>query len=129
MSEVTAERLWRFDYLNGTWLVNGKLFDNSRPDAQIPLGSAEIWTFRNEGTQWSHPIHIHMEEFQILSINGVAPGPGDVNLARKDTVLLAPNAEVKVYMRFRDFMGKYVMHCHNVVHEDHAMMIRFDVVP
>jgi FtsP/CotA-like multicopper oxidase with cupredoxin domain len=52
-----------------------------------------------------------------------------VNLARKDTVLLAPNAEVKVYMRFRDFMGKYVMHCHNVVHEDHAMMIRFDVVP
>ena len=50
-------------------------FDNSRPDAQIPMGSAEIWTFRNEGTQWSHPIHIHMEEFQILSINGVAPGP------------------------------------------------------
>ena len=70
-----------------------------------------------------------MEEFQILSINGVAPGPGDVNRARKDTVLLAPNAEIKVYMRFRDFMGKYVMHCHNVVHEDHAMMIRFDVVP
>jgi FtsP/CotA-like multicopper oxidase with cupredoxin domain len=129
MSEVTAERLWRFDYLNGTWLVNGKLFDNSRADAQIPMGSAEIWTFRNEGTQWSHPIHIHMEEFQILSINGVAPEPGDVNRARKDTVLLAPNAEVKVYMRFRDFMGKYVMHCHNVVHEDHAMMIRFDVVP
>jgi FtsP/CotA-like multicopper oxidase with cupredoxin domain len=70
-----------------------------------------------------------MEEFQILSINSVAPGPGDVNRARKDTVLLAPNAEVKVCMRFRDFMGKYVMHCHNVVHEDHAMMIRFDVVP
>jgi FtsP/CotA-like multicopper oxidase with cupredoxin domain len=90
MSEVTAERLWRFDYLNGTWLVNGKLFDNSRPDAQIPMGSAEIWTFRNEGTQWSHPIHIHMEEFQILSINGVVPGSGDVNRARKDTCCWRP---------------------------------------
>ncbi|MFL6464933.1 MAG: multicopper oxidase domain-containing protein, partial [Bryobacteraceae bacterium] len=28
-----------------------------------------------------------------------------------------------------DFLGRYVMHCHNVVHEDHAMMIRWDIVP
>ena len=42
---------------------------------------------------------------------------------------LGPNDEVKLYMRWRDFLGKHVMHCHNVVHEDHAMMIRWDIVP
>jgi FtsP/CotA-like multicopper oxidase with cupredoxin domain len=31
-------------------------------------------------------------------------------------------------MRFRDFYGKYPIHCHNVLHEDHEMMLRFDVV-
>jgi FtsP/CotA-like multicopper oxidase with cupredoxin domain len=38
-------------------------------------------------------------------------------------------------MRFRDMghtnepaYNRYVMHCHNVVHEDHAMMIRWDIV-
>jgi FtsP/CotA-like multicopper oxidase with cupredoxin domain len=32
-----------------------------------------------------------------------------------------------VYIRFRDFEGRYPIHCHNLVHEDHAMMLRFDV--
>jgi FtsP/CotA-like multicopper oxidase with cupredoxin domain len=129
LSEVKQERLWKFDYLNSTWLVNGKLFDTTRLDAEVRQGSAEIWTFRNEGTTWSHPIHIHMEEFQILSINGRAPRPGDVNRSRKDTVRLGPNDEISIFMRFRNFLGRYVMHCHNVLHEDHSMMIRFDVVP
>ena len=33
-----------------------------------------------------------------------------------------------VVMRFMDFEGRHVMHCHNVVHEDHAMMIRWDIL-
>jgi FtsP/CotA-like multicopper oxidase with cupredoxin domain len=44
-------------------------------------------------------------------------------------VELGPNDEVRIFMRFRDFPGKYVMHCHNTVHEDHAMMVRWDIVP
>src|SRR6202008_504510 len=48
---------------------------------------------------------------------------------RRDVALLLPNWEVKVFMRWKDFLGKYVMHCHNVVHEDHAMMIRWEIVP
>jgi hypothetical protein len=31
-------------------------------------------------------------------------------------------------MRWSDFLGKHVLHCHNVVHEDHSMMIRWDIV-
>jgi FtsP/CotA-like multicopper oxidase with cupredoxin domain len=50
-----------------------------------------------------------------------------VNLSRKDTVRLDENVNVTIRMRFRDWVGRYVMHCHNVIHEDHAMMVRFDI--
>jgi FtsP/CotA-like multicopper oxidase with cupredoxin domain len=53
--------------------------------------------------------------------------PTGVNLARKDTVRMTPKANATIKMRFRDWLGRYAMHCHNVIHEDHAMMLRFDV--
>ena len=40
---------------------------------------------------------------------------------------LEDSSETTVFLRFRDLQGRYVMHCHNVVHEDHAMMVRFDI--
>ncbi|WP_240611678.1 multicopper oxidase family protein [Roseovarius nitratireducens] len=126
MSEVRRERLFVFDYDNGLWTVNGRLMDPNRVDAKIEQGSAEIWTFRNEGNAWAHPVHTHFEEFQILEINGRPPSA--VERSRKDVVSLGPGDEVTFYSRWRDFFGKHVMHCHNVVHEDHAMMIRWDIV-
>ena len=50
-------------------------------------------------------------------------------MSRKDVVRLQGNEEVRIFLRFRDFLGRYPMHCHNVVHEDHAMMLRWDIVP
>lgn len=129
LRQVRKERLFVFDYDNGLWTVNGRLMDPNRVDASIEQGSAEIWTFRNAGNSWVHPIHTHFEEFQILEVNGKPIKKGDVLRSRKDVVSLGPNDEVKFYSRWRDFLGKYVMHCHNVVHEDHAMMIRWDIVP
>ncbi len=52
---------------------------------------------------------------------------GTIDYARRDVVPLNFNNEVRIFFRFRDMQGRYVMHCHNVVHEDHAMMIRWDV--
>ncbi len=49
--------------------------------------------------------------------------------ARRDVAVLQPNTEVTVFARWKDFLGKHVMHCHNVVHEDHAMMIRWEIMP
>ncbi len=43
-------------------------------------------------------------------------------------IRLDPNATVELYMRFRDYKGIYPMHCHNVVHEDHAMMVMWKIV-
>jgi len=42
---------------------------------------------------------------------------------------LEADARATLFFRFRDFTGKYPMHCHNTVHEDHAMMLRFDIGP
>ena len=127
-----VHRTWEFARSSGAWTVNGLFFDTNVARASIKRASmgnppaTEIWTLKNGGGGWSHPIHIHFEECQILSRNGAAPPLYE--RGRKDVVNLHPDEEVKVFFRFRDFSGKYVMHCHNVVHEDHAMMIRFDLI-
>ncbi len=120
-------RTWRFERQQGAWAVNGRFFDPGRVDATPKLNTAEVWVLRNNSGGWSHPIHIHLEEFRILSRNGRPPSAAEAG--RKDVVRLGPNDEVRVFLRFRDFTGRYLMHCHNTLHEDHGMMIRWDVVP
>lgn len=129
LSEVVRERTFKFDYFNGSWLINGQTFDENRVDAAPKQGTAEIWTLRNEGRGWSHPIHIHFEEFQIIERNGKPIPANSPEHSRKDVVILRELEEVKLFFRFRDFLGRYPMHCHNVVHEDHSMMLRWDIVP
>jgi len=128
LDEVRRRRLFTFDYDNGLFTINGRLMDPNRVDAAIEQGSAEVWTFRNAGNSWSHPIHTHFEEFQIIEINGRPVEPGSILDVKKDVVRLGPGDEITFFGRWRDFFGKHVMHCHNVVHEDHAMMIRWDIV-
>ena len=157
LDEVKRRRVWQFDYRGGLWTVNGKPADGlTNPDAEIEEGSAEIWTIRNEGKNWSHPIHSHFTEFLLLKVNGRPfkateiqtrdvqnslrgyefadarerkPLPVFFGGARRDITTLLPNDEIEIFMRWKDFHGRYVMHCHNVVHEDHSMMIRWDIVP
>lgn len=125
LSEVKAQRTFRFERSGGGWAVNGRIFDANRIDAHVKQNTAEIWTIQNNSGSWSHPIHIHFEEHRILSRNGIAPPTWE--RGRKDVIRLHPNEEVKIFMRFRDWTGRYPMHCHNTVHEDHAMMIRWDL--
>ena len=126
-------RSWRFERGNGGWMVNGNFFDENVVSAAIPIASEEVWLIQNPGGSWRHPVHIHFEEHRVLSRNGVLVKPNaqnnaSVDYARKDVIELNTSEEVKIFMRFRDMKGRYVMHCHNVVHEDHAMMIRWDIV-
>jgi FtsP/CotA-like multicopper oxidase with cupredoxin domain len=126
LGEVVATRTFLFGLANGGWTVNGNLFDVNVASASPKKGTAEIWVLKGTG-QWHHPIHIHFEEGRILSRNGQPPAPHEAG--RKDVYLLQPNDEVQVFLRFREFEGKYMMHCHNLIHEDHAMMVRWDIVP
>ena len=125
LSEVVATRRFEFDKENEIWTVNGKIFDVEMALTKPKLGTAEIWVLKGKGS-WHHPVHIHLEEGRILLRNGQPPQPEEAG--RKDVYSLAPDDELHVFMRFRDFKGKYMMHCHNLTHEDHAMMVRFDVV-
>jgi hypothetical protein len=120
-------RAWRFDRRQGQWAVNNQFFDCDMVRAAIPEGASEIWTLQNSSGGWQHPIHIHFEEFQILDRNGRAPPVGE--RGRKDVLRLGFNDEARVLIRFRDFVERYPMHCHNTLHEDHAMMVRWDIVP
>lgn len=120
------KRSWRFDRGDGQWTVNGQFFDCDTVRATIREGSSEIWTLQNSSGGWQHPIHPHQEEFLILTRNGQAPPVGE--RGRKDVARLGFGNEIRIFKRFRDFLGRYPMHCHNTVHEDHAMMVRFDIV-
>jgi len=138
---------------NGQWTINGRLFSCNTPRFNVQLNSLEQWNLAN-GWNWSHPIHVHMEEHQVIKgapgLYGSSTddssnysrwssqycwsgcttnGASGVNLSRKDTVRLVPKANATIKMRFRDWQGRYAMHCHNVIHEDHAMMVRFDIAP
>jgi hypothetical protein len=111
------------------WLINGKSFDGTS-SADVPMGSAEVWTIRNGGGGWTHPMHFHYEEHRILSRNGVkTPTPQQLDdHTKQDVINLGPGEEVVMFRRFRSFKGSYVAHCHNLAHEDHNMMFGFRVV-
>jgi FtsP/CotA-like multicopper oxidase with cupredoxin domain len=125
-------RVWTFERNGGAWDINGEFFNVNLSRADVPRGSAEIWELRNPDDGWTHPIHVHHEEGRILSITnaaGVNVPVAAQERGRKDIYMLHPGYTVRVFLRFRDHLGKYPMHCHNLAHEDHAMMVRFDIVP
>ncbi|HET9595856.1 MAG TPA: multicopper oxidase domain-containing protein [Anaeromyxobacteraceae bacterium] len=132
---VVRERTFEFGRGGGgtdgaPWTIkvnagSGLSADVSRISSAPKPGTAEIWHLRNGGGGWDHPVHIHFEEGQTLSrTNGV---PEWERIARKDVWRLRPSGEVSVYLQFREFSGTYVEHCHNTTHEDHAMLLRWDV--
>jgi len=127
LNEVVAEREWVFDHDMGLWTVNHEFMDPTKISATPMQGTAEIWTFRNAGSSWAHPVHVHFEEFQVLEWNGRPPT--GVLKSRKDVAVLGPNDTCKAFYRFDDFLGRFPIHCHNNVHEDNAMMLRWDIVP
>jgi FtsP/CotA-like multicopper oxidase with cupredoxin domain len=122
---ISNSRTWKFERGGGEWLVNGSPFNRDVVSAEIPEGNAEHWQIINGGGSWLHPVHIHYEEHRYLKYNGTTPEP--LARGRKDVIRLDPNATVDIYMRFRDYKGLYPMHCHNVVHEDHAMMVMWKI--
>lgn len=131
LPQVVAPRVvrtFKFDRLNGQWSINGQFMDCNDIRFQVSQNSAENWILANATGDWTHPIHIHLEEHQILSRNRVPPSL-PIEGSRKDVSQLHPNERVQLFFRFRDWLGRYPLHCHNVVHEDHAMMLRWELVP
>jgi len=103
--------------------------DFGRISAAPKLGTREIWTLKNGGGGWDHPVHIHFEEGQILARNGNAANVPEWERGRKDVYRLKPGGEVTISLQFRDFAGTFMEHCHNTTHEDNAMLLRWDIDP
>jgi hypothetical protein len=105
--------------------------DVNRVSAAPTFNNVEIWHI-STGGGWGHPVHVHFEEGQYLARDGAIPPPWEVG-ARKDMYRISnlgvpdSSATIDVAIRFREFAGTYVEHCHNTTHEDKAMLLRWDL--
>lgn len=128
-SKSGVDRKFKFERTNGEWQVNGVTFSdvNNRILAKPPRGAIEIWELENGGGGWSHPVHIHLIDFQIISRTGGRPVLNYEKEALKDVVLLGTSETVRVIARYAPWDGVYMFHCHNLIHEDHDMMAAFNV--
>jgi spore coat protein A len=120
------------------------------------LDQYEVWQLINL-TMDTHPIHLHLDPFQIVSrrpIRYEIPDQGiedrrlsaGVRLERaagdaldhviddnerglKDTIRVNPNEIVEIAVRFTKYSGRYMYHCHILEHEDRDMMRPFVTMP
>jgi hypothetical protein len=106
-----------------SFLLNGMTFDPNRTDITMQLDSVEQWTLVNTTREW-HTFHIHINDFQVVSVNDV-PVP---YIDYQDNVALPPGSHTVILMHPTDFTGKFVFHCHVTFHEDHGMMATVQVV-
>lgn len=116
---ATVTRQFLFQKHSGAtgWTINGQAYHPAHPLAFPQLGATEIWRFV---TDFHHPIHLHLEQFQVLARNDSTPGPYDHGW--KDTIDVSPAQSAEVIVKFTDYPGRYLFHCHNLEHEDMAMM-------
>jgi FtsP/CotA-like multicopper oxidase with cupredoxin domain len=128
--QTAVRRTFEFERSHGAWAINGELAGQlQRPIARPRLGYGEIWRLVNKSGGWWHPIHIHSDFSRVLTRNGRLPPLDERDgMAKKDTMLLRDNETVEVFIKFTDHPGPWVFHCHNMEHEDMAMMARFDTV-
>jgi len=142
-------RRFHFAFERMEWVINGETFEmNEVADWEtVKLNTTEIWEFINGGDaggmgmmgnmmQMPHPVHIHGLQFQIIDrdLSGVDAAAwqtvkdGFVDKGWQDTFLLLPGMKTQVIMRFKDFTGKYIYHCHNLEHEDMGMMRNYEII-
>lgn len=107
------------------WTINGETYDDTRVVAKPELGSTETWMLANVSQQ-SHYIHLHAVDWKVVSRNGGVPAPDEDVL--KETFRLDPGETITVGTYFTDHLGKFLIHCHMLSHEDHAMMTTFEIV-
>ncbi|MFI6644708.1 multicopper oxidase family protein [Streptomyces sp. NPDC050504] len=117
-----------FDPAAGHHLINGKHFDPGRVEFRPKLGTTEIWTIHNADTGFGipHSFHVHLEHFQVVDRDGRAPGPGEAGL--KDTITVLPGTKARVKVRFTDYKGRFMYHCHMMGHLTMGMMGQMEVV-
>ena len=135
-TNLANPRLFQLMMNHMQFTINGRTFDmdETAPDEEIPFDTLETWVFENRSgggmgmmgrMQMAHPMHIHGVHFQVIERQGGIwedLQSGWVDEGWKDTVLVRPEEKVKILLRFKDFSGLYMYHCHILEHEDLGMM-------
>jgi FtsP/CotA-like multicopper oxidase with cupredoxin domain len=119
-SKVTAVRQIVF----GQGIINGHTMDMSRVDVSTRVGATEIWEITNI-VGMDHPFHLHGFQFQVLDRDGVR----EPYLAWKDMLNIPKHSSARIIVRYDDYPGKWMFHCHILDHEDHGMMGVLEVKP
>ena len=109
----------------GAFTINGRSFDAGRVDVRAERGVVEVWEIVNASSE-PHTFHVHATQFQVVSRSSGPLSPHELGL--KDTVLLWPGETVELALRFDHYAGLYVLHCHNLEHEDAGMMLNLEVL-
>ncbi len=113
--------------MSGMHTINGKTFDINRIDATVSAGSTETWIIDNSEGDEIHPFHVHGLLFQVLERSGGRESLIATEKTWKDTVLLMPKEKVKIILTFPNNKGLFLLHCHNLEHEDDGMMLNFEI--
>jgi FtsP/CotA-like multicopper oxidase with cupredoxin domain len=115
---------------NSAGSTNGTVWAGNYIEASVPLGTWQKWRLTNPLDRPVHPIHIHLLDFQIVrrTKNGVEQSLRPYEKESwKDVFNLGPNETIDIVGQFGPHVGKYMMHCHNLDHEDCDMMTNFVV--
>ncbi len=123
-TQVAVERTFTFteDMKNLDFRINDQKFDMNRVDTVAKLGTVEIWNIKNDGDM-DHPFHLHGFQFQVLNHNG-APSP---YVTWKDTVNVPKGQTARFAVKFDNYRGIRMYHCHILDHEDLGMMGTLEV--
>lgn len=124
--------------MHGQVFLNDRTFDMEAvaEDEKVRLGATEVWEFVNDSPM-AHPMHLHNVHFKVIERTGVegsAPdraglSAGFTDEGLKDVVLVLPGERVRVLMKFEDYTGLYLYHCHILEHEDLGMMRNYLIEP
>ena len=105
-------------------LINGQMMDMARVDLRSTLGATDIWEIENV-VGMDHQFHLHGFQFQVLERNGVV----EPFRSWKDVVNVKKHESVRIIVRYDDFPGLWMYHCHILDHEDHGMMGVLEIRP
>lgn len=85
------------------------------------MGQLAQWELVNTR---AHPFHIHINRMQIMQ-----PGGCGYRYEQGEYFdsIAAATSSCWVRLRFMDYAGRIVAHCHKLKHEDRGMMVWFNV--
>ncbi|MEV6346303.1 multicopper oxidase domain-containing protein [Actinoplanes sp. NPDC051851] len=128
-----TSRTFTLSNSGGTFLINGvagtSMATMESNAVMTTLNAIEQWTITNSSTTIYHNFHLHDVPFQVVSVGGVAAS--GANTGWRDTIEVPPSTSVVIRMQFTDYADNeymYMLHCHNVIHEDDGMMLALMVM-